>query len=637
MEYCNMKAIYHILTPALVLALLASCNVKMEEPVELPSATDSYTLTVTARIDKAPGTKTSIYYDADSEAYKFSWQPGDQIGVNEYIPQLNYELGYSSWKDSPVRTDISNPVDGECDKASFEVGLSDRDGIRWARENNIPLTYKYYLHSPYDAALDDYEQILAEEGYYHDLETDEWEYRACARMSFPAEQHPTADNFDPDADFMVSDLKEFDSRAVGKLDFTLTRIGSIAKIVLTDLPTDIAVSYAYVNFGYNCVNREIQYYPGNDPEDRIVTDIEYGEKEVYLVYQYEDMIFDPEAEEYIPYEADPCPVGADGTFTLWARIASGETRSIDITLYDSDGVEYVKHIEIPAESSPIVFEEGGITTFSTAPLAIDAPTLDFGDIQGYNAMILGNSITLSWQMHPNADHYECRAGDYYNKETIVPVSPVYNGGTVSVTLTPVNPVSTYYGCRWVLYVKTIAKEGHFAKDEELEYLITVSKSGDNIYYKLTPYTFSSDTYSSSGSFNYYSTDYAYSGICQSVFLDGDYEKECLATNPDGVNGESWSFTNTTPLTGIKEFMIQFTSREERDNAIGKIILLGKSAGDSEYRQLTLKTFSSAYLDCDSMKNIDYIKVISAPTPEGSEHPYYSLSIAAFDVSDLIVP
>ena len=289
-------------------------------------------------------TRTAVIIDGQG-GYQPTWMAGDSISLFEFSPE-------------GVVIGCSEDLEGENLRSvtSFDVDFDDDP-------EGSPLRY-VAGYSPYTS-----EVYSDDEEWGRETWEQAWgeipELPRYGLLSMiPQYQKPRDGSFDPDADVMFSQMTgEYQERPTS-INLAFARVGSIAKIVLKDLPANDKVVEGNLSFGpswqatggviYDCLgNGKIAVVPNEVYYDQ------YGQVADEMI----DFAFN---DEDAPVDLI---VDKDGNAVIWLRVFSGTLSdyfSINVKTKDAFGNTkvFVKDVDLAANGKTIKFKENEITSFN---------------------------------------------------------------------------------------------------------------------------------------------------------------------------------------------------------------------------------------------------------------------------------
>lgn len=385
-----MKKRSMFMVAAAAIALL-SCNkapigVEEEEVITQPG---SRTVVFSSEMFES---KTSISGNR-TDGYKSNWSVGDRIDVFE-----NGKV-YSS---EPLEgKDIINGV------AHFTVVFDkaeDADVYRYV----AVYPSRYYDDGGNDgpvlsSVITKANGWVFDDNYYFD------EDGYYLSIYINNEQCPSADSFDPSADYLIS--KEIKSAKpiseVGSLQFA--RIGSMMKITLKGLNDYVGSKVESARIEWNWETHLFGWGNYSSEEEKYMND---GSSSLSL------------------YPEDTY-VKSDGTVDLWIRCYEGqEDTSMEVNLElekDGEQIRLARYVDLEAMDKTLEFKEGHLAEFSVGGFLLDDIDLEQGKIVFRNTPD-GNSVVFSWMANEFAKEYEC-----YVDSDFVGLAEI-NDGIASVTV-----------------------------------------------------------------------------------------------------------------------------------------------------------------------------------------------------------
>ncbi len=405
-------------------SILAACNRENALNPQEAAISNAKSVKVYAG---GPGTKTII--SETGGQFSLNWSAGDIIAVWEavpYIETLKQDPEYNGYVSQRYESD---PLSAAADAAIFQLNLGDRPDA----QNHGDI--QYVAVYPAACAVDN---------------TDCWDYekkRMIVAIDMPTDQNPTADNFDPAADVLVSKAVHCTDERPDQLSFQFARVGTIVKMTVGNLPPGAMVTGGAVDLGF-----QSGYYFVYDPQQERITT--------------RDGVYSIRFE----YAGEGIQVRDDGTVTVWIRSMSGVSRRrLELRLYYTyDGQGYERHriVNLGALGRTLEFKEGGLTEFSIGvPQTPEADVVnpDFQDVDFYTGDDMGE-CTVYWPYGTNENlaGYECFMRDEAGSRidfARTGVSGSYFTATVAASLIP----GVY-----TVYVRALAVEGMQSQTEYLE-------------------------------------------------------------------------------------------------------------------------------------------------------------------------
>ena len=322
------------------MAVAAFCVATACQQESMPESSRSHVRKITVHANQAD-TRTEITYDEAAQKYKSIWEDGDWIDLFEFSSD-EYNVG-NSQDDCPEDYERretftvsfeDDPLEGELQYVGVYPG------------DNVQPDQRGVVHSGSEGAF--WSSIWGAAP-----DTPRWGLIG----TIPWNQHPNKLSFDPQADLLFSEMKscnlnkEEDESGyqTGDIALTFARVGSIAKITLTNLPVGEEVTVGTFTHGsswrstgqvlYDPIEKKVGILPESDQEASGST-IEFSYQGFYVNDSR---------------EAD-----------IWLRVLTGTLSdgfTIRVTTYDSDyNPRYFK--KTVTLNTPITFTEGDITAFS---------------------------------------------------------------------------------------------------------------------------------------------------------------------------------------------------------------------------------------------------------------------------------
>lgn len=329
-----MKTIRLLIAVSLLLALTVSCAQKEENEPEKPVIPENKLcpLRVTAQI---PGNTKAVITEEivnGNPVFSTSWSVGDRCWITEYMDDKATSQQFSmDLVQSEPLTQGGNP-------AVFQFVLSGETGV-----TGHSYTYRYFAST-----------MRNSRGY--DSESNSEFYT----FILPPTQIVKPGILDTNADILVSDVQEFDSRQ-NDLSFNFARIGTIVKLTVKGLQQgDIIESGTWLTGDH--------FFASNGLEDRN----KYFPKEGR--YKVEG------GDNYINFAGlSACPLVADdnGEAVLYLRCFSGVIDDwFELSLVVKRAghtISLSKYVDMVAASRTLQFNDGGVTMFSVTVLPTAAP------------------------------------------------------------------------------------------------------------------------------------------------------------------------------------------------------------------------------------------------------------------------
>jgi len=429
---------------------IAGCqNEKIEQPEE---GKRTHRLVVNAYPDS--DTKTSV--TAVAGGYQISWDVGDQITLHECAPEAgedDYDAIRTYYSEELTSDDILD------NKAGF---VFEEIEDRTASQYSYVATYSggYAKYSDWGS----YDYLYEEWASAFDYTGERLDPHMVIEMQFNGEQTPGPDTFDPNADLMVSNMIVSPEQLSGEASFRFARLGTIVKMTLTGLNAYAGKSLGEIEFSFG----ESFQLAGMIQYDPILNK--------YVPGQGEMMYIVPS----IKFDGSNITIKEDGTADVWFRILSGEVTDwfrVDICIEEDNLAQFV---DLTKHSRTLIFEEGGMTTFSVGGFAV-ADVEPVGDVR-WTVTEAMDGFTATWDDVEHASGYECYIESSDEVKTEITVKD--NGdGTHSATVENGLAADTYY-----IYVRPTPEDGHE--------LVTMEYSYDEIPVGVpVPYWFSHTTFS----------------------------------------------------------------------------------------------------------------------------------------------
>ena len=325
----------------LALAFTAFCLATACQKEATQDTPRNHVRKITVHADQA-ATRTEITYDETAKKYKSIWEEGDWIDLFEFSSD-EYNVGNSK-EDRPDEYERretftvsfkDDPLEGEL----HYVGVYPGD--------NVQPDHGGVVHSDSKGALWSLIWGAAPE-------TPRWGLIG----TIPWDQRPNSLSFDPDADLLFSEMKrcnlnkEEDESGyqTGDIALTFARVGSIAKITLTNLPVGEEVTVGTFTHGsswrstgqvlYDPIEKKVGILPESDQEASGAT---------------------------IEFSCSGVNVDEHGKAVIWLRVLSGtlsDSFTINVTTRGDDFEEREFRKSVTLTDTPITFTEGDITAFT---------------------------------------------------------------------------------------------------------------------------------------------------------------------------------------------------------------------------------------------------------------------------------
>ena len=326
----DMRKLVFFAMAVVAICFMTACQ--REPQSEIP---ENPVRTITVHATQAE-TKTTFDGTVNGIVY-YKWEQGDRLRLFELTE------GYDC-----LAAD-SEPLTSSSSSVQFSVTFNENP-----KGNDLKYVGVYLPGDPdYDARAQRYYTWFPEWGAEPTL------YPWVVLSTIPFIQYPTASCFDPNADLLVSKVAVADSERPGNIDLAFARVGSIAKITLTNLPQGEDVVRVSFSHGESWISSGFVFYQPDS--EKIGVDpfsIKSGESS-FLTY------FDVEPRSLV--------VDTDGKAVIWLRVLSGTLSdffSIEVETVNrkEEHSYFEKYVDLtsftPAKS--IKFEEGDITAFSVA-------------------------------------------------------------------------------------------------------------------------------------------------------------------------------------------------------------------------------------------------------------------------------
>ncbi|MBO7192343.1 MAG: hypothetical protein J6V17_03010 [Bacteroidales bacterium] len=422
-----------LLASAAVIGMTGCQKGKMEQAEE---GRNTHRLVISAYADTE--TKTSV--TAVSGGYQVSWNVGDQILLHECAPEAG-EDDYDAVSTFESQKLAADDLFENMASFAFE-DIEDRT----ASEFSYIATYGPWSNAEY-SDWSTYDYIYEEWASTFDYTGERLDPHMVIQMSFPREQTPLADSFDPYADLMVSDMKVLREQMTGEASFRFARLGTIVKMTLTGLEDykDYNVNDMVLTIGESFkANGTIKYDP-------------ILNKYVLLNEEEEVRSGGGMPSEILIY-GDNIQIGDDGKADVWLRLPSGVLSDwfrveVNLSKDEEDDIALARFVDMTDRSRLLIFKEGGLTTFSVGEFAV-ADVEPVGDIR-WTITDAMDGFTATWDDVDHASGYESYISPWSSDE-IIPLTPADEGdGTWSVSIERGMEKGNY-----TIYVKPIPEDGH---------------------------------------------------------------------------------------------------------------------------------------------------------------------------------
>lgn len=421
-----------LLASAAVIGMTGCQKGKMEQAEE---GRNTHRLVISAYADTE--TKTSV--TAVSGGYQVSWNVGDQILLHECAPEAG-EDDYDAIRTYESQELAADDLSENMASFAFE-DIEDRA----ASEFSYIATYGPWSNAEY-SDWSTYDYIYEEWASTFDYTGERLDPHMVIQMSFPREQTPLADSFDPYADLMVSDMKVLREQMTGEASFRFARLGTIVKMTLTGLEDykDYNVDDMVLTIGESFkANGTIKYDPILNK---------------YVLFNEEEEV---RSGGGMPSEiriyGDNIQIGDDGKADVWLRLPSGVLSDwfrveVNLSKDEEDDIALARFVDMTDRSRLLIFKEGGLTTFSVGGFGV-ADVEPVGDIS-WTITDAMDGFTATWDDVKHAAGYECHIESSDNTRTDISVTD--NGdGTHSAIVENGLPADTYY-----IYVRPVPEDGH---------------------------------------------------------------------------------------------------------------------------------------------------------------------------------
>ena len=301
----------------------------------------SHVRKITVHADQA-ATRTEITYDETAKKYKSIWEEGDWIDLFEFSSD-EYNVGNSQddcpedyeRRESFTVSFEDDPLEGELQYVGVYPG------------DNVQLDQRGVVHSGSEGAF--WSSIWGAAP-----DTPRWGLIG----TIPWNQHPNRLSFDPQADLLFSEMKscnlnkEEDESGyqTGDIALTFARVGSIAKITLTNLPVGEEVTVGTFTHGSSWRSTGQVLY---DPIEKKVGVLPESDQE--------------ESGSTIEFECSGVYVDNYGEAVIWLRVLSGtlsDSFTINVGTLGRNYEEREFQKSVTLTDTPITFTEGDITAFS---------------------------------------------------------------------------------------------------------------------------------------------------------------------------------------------------------------------------------------------------------------------------------
>ena len=305
------------------LLALAACQREMMDPQteSKPEAGLSNASTVEIIAGEA-GTRTEIT-EVTSESgstFTLSWSEGDQVDLAEIF--YEYFPGGGEYDPAPVVIYPSNPLNEATETARFTVSLGPRQ---------VPDNPTYHYVGVYPTG--------------HIYGANQSGNHAKMDLYFPDSQSPSATSFDPDADLLVSDIKNTSSRLSGPVNMSFARVGTIVKMTLKGLTPGAQITSGTFTTDPN--DWASDYLVTYDP---VTKELEHSKSEGILRFSPKNVYANDKGE------ADIWLRTRSGTISSWFRVEI-------TTMLDNTETQYVKEVNLKSAKRTITLKNGGLTSF----------------------------------------------------------------------------------------------------------------------------------------------------------------------------------------------------------------------------------------------------------------------------------
>lgn len=302
---------------------LAACQREVLDPqTESKPEADLSNASTVEIIAGDAGTRTEITEVSSGSGSDFalSWSKGDQVDLLEMI--YEYFPGGGAGEPDPYVIYASNPLSSATETATFSVSLGPRQ---------VPDNPTYHYVGVYPTG--------------HIYGATQSGNHAKLNLYFPDSQYPSATSFDPNADLLVSDIKNTSSRMSGTVHMSFARVGTIVKMTLKGLTPGAQITSGTFTTDPN--DWASDYLVDYDP---VTKDLGYTKSEGVLAFYPQDVY-----------------VNNDGEADIWLRTRSGTISSwfrVDITTtLDKVETRYSKEVNLQSANRTITLKNGGLTSF----------------------------------------------------------------------------------------------------------------------------------------------------------------------------------------------------------------------------------------------------------------------------------
>ena len=323
------------------MAVVAFCVATACQQESMPESSRSHVRKITVHANQAD-TRTEITYDEAAQKYKSIWEYGDWIDLFEFSSDA-YNVG-NSREDRPDDYERR-----ESFTVSFEedplVGELQYVGVYPG--DNVQPDHGGVVHSDSKGAL--WSSIWGAAPA-----TPRWGLIG----TIPWDQRPNRLSFDSEADLLFSEMKscnlnkEEDESGIqtGDIALTFARVGSIAKITLSNLPVGEEVTVGTFTHGNSWRSTGQVLY---DPIEKKVGILPESDQEA--------------SGSTIEFSCSGVNVDEHGKAVIWLRVLSGTLSdgfTINVTTRGDDFEEREFRKSVTLTDTPITFTEGDITAFT---------------------------------------------------------------------------------------------------------------------------------------------------------------------------------------------------------------------------------------------------------------------------------
>lgn len=586
-----------LLASAAVIGMTGCQKGKMEQSEE---GRDTHRLVISAYADTE--TKTSV--TAVSGGYQVSWNVGDQILLHECAPEAG-EDDYDAIRTYESQELAADDLSENMASFAFE-DIEDRT----ASEFSYIATYGPWSNAEY-SDWSTYDYIYEEWASTFDYTGERLDPHMVIQMSFPREQTPLADSFDPYADLMVSDMKVLREQMTGEASFRFARLGTIVKMTLTGLGDykDYNVDDMVLTIGESFkANGTIKYDPILNK---------------YVLFNEEEEV---RSGGGMPSEiriyGDNIQIGDDGKADVWLRLPSGVLSDwfrveVNLSKDEEEDIALARFVDMTDRSRLLIFKEGGLTTFSVGGFGV-ADVEPVGDIS-WTITDAMDGFTATWDDVEHAAGYECYIESSDNTRTDISVTD--NGdGTHSAIVENGLPADTYY-----IYVRPVPEDGHELVTSEFS--STEIPLGVPVAYWFSHTTFSDDKKSIDGTYEYIIPEFS-PGMVRFKNLQKVYDSSWTALEATG----DWFMYSTEPL---KMHSIELWTKDDSRSCFK---VYASSTPGAESLELSGSVIDTSVIDAGSgsyrYNHTHYLYRFTFP--ENGDYKYYTIKGTQPDTDPAVI-